>query len=662
MPDFERPADSGRDNVYDFSVRASDGSNYGYLGVIVTVEDVNEAPVITTTSKTSFTYRENGTATIYTFSATDPEGATISWSPGGSDGGDFTITADSRGRGVLAFARPPDFESPTDADRDNVYEFTVVATDDQGLTDSVEVTVTVTDQNEGPVVSGSQSLSFTENQATDRILAIYTATDPEDPGAVLSQWSLSGSDAGDFTVNEQGELRFRYTPDFEAPADSGRDNVYEFSVRASDGSNYGYLGVTVTVEDVNEAPVITTTSKTSFTYRENGTATIYTFSATDPERADISWSPGGSDGGDFTITADSRGRGVLAFARPPDFESPTDADRDNVYEFTVVATDDQGLTDSVEVTVTVTDQNEGPVVSGSQSLSFTENQATDRILAIYTATDPEDPGAVLSQWSLSGSDAGDFTVNEQGELRFRYTPDFEAPADSGRDNVYEFSVRASDGSNYGYLGVTVTVEDVNEAPVITTTSKTSFTYRENGTATIYTFSATDPEGATISWSPGGSDGGDFTITADSRGRGVLAFARPPDFESPTDADRDNVYEFTVVATDDQGLTDSVEVTVTGIDQNEGPVVSGSQSLSFAENQATGRVLGTYAAIDPEDPGTPITRWSLSGSDAGDFTVSEGGELRFRYTPDFEAPADSGRDNVYEFSVRARMGATTAIWG
>ena len=622
-PDFEAPADSGRDNVYEFSVRASDGRNYGYLGVIVTVEDVNEAPVITTTSKTSFTYRENGTATIYTFSATDPEGATISWSPGGSDGGDFTITADSRGRGVLAFARPPDFESPTDADRDNVvYEFTVVATDSERNRAELHVAVTVTDVNEGPVVSGSQSLSFTENQATGRVLGTYAAIDPEDPGTPITRWGLSGSDAGDFTVSEGGELRFRYTPDFEAPADSGRDNVYEFSVRASDGRNYGYLGVTVTVEDVNEAPVITTTSKTSFTYRENGTATIYTFSATDPEGATISWSPGGSDGGDFTITADSRGRGVLAFARPPDFESPTDADRDNVVEVSVVATDSERNRAELQVAVTVTDVNEGPVVSGSQSLSFTENQATDRILAIYTATDPEDPGTPITRWGLSGSDAGDFTVSEGGELRFRYTPDFEAPADSGRDNVYEFSVRASDGRNYGYLGVTVTVEDVNEAPVITTTSKTSFTYRENGTATIYTFSATDPEGATISWSPGGSDGGDFTITADSRGRGVLAFARPPDFESPTDADRDNVYEFTVVATDDQGLTDSVEVTVTVTDQNEGPVVSGSQSLSFTENQATDRILAIYTATDPEDPGTPITRWGLSGSDAGDFTVSE----------------------------------------
>ena len=107
---------------------------------------------------------------------------------------------------------------------------------------------------------------------------------PRTPGAVISRWSLSGSDAGDFAISGGGELSFRNVPDFEAPADSGRDNVYDFSVRASDGRNYGYLEVTVTVEDVNEAPVITTTSRTSFTYRENGTATIYTFSATDPER------------------------------------------------------------------------------------------------------------------------------------------------------------------------------------------------------------------------------------------------------------------------------------------------------------------------------------------------------------------------------------------
>ena len=108
-------------------------------------------------------------------------------------------------------------------------------------------------------MTGSVSLTFTENVEMDRVLATYTGRDPEDPSADITRWSLSGTDAGDFTINENGELSFRYVPDYERPADSGRDNLYNFSVRASDGSLYGYLGVTVTVEDVNEAPTITTT-------------------------------------------------------------------------------------------------------------------------------------------------------------------------------------------------------------------------------------------------------------------------------------------------------------------------------------------------------------------------------------------------------------------
>ena len=47
--------------------------------------------------------------------------------------------------------------------------------------------------------------------------------------------------------------------------------------------------MTSTVDDVNEAPAITTTSMTAFTYRENGTATIYIFKATDPEKSNIEW-------------------------------------------------------------------------------------------------------------------------------------------------------------------------------------------------------------------------------------------------------------------------------------------------------------------------------------------------------------------------------------
>ena len=639
VPDHERPADSGRDNVYNLSVRASDGRNYGYLAVTVTVEDVNEPPAVTGT--TTFTYRENGTATLHTFRATDPERSAIAWSVTGTDDDDFTISE----TGVLSFASPPDYESPADSDRDNVYEVTVVAKDDASNSGTLDVVVTVTDVNEGPEISGQQGLSFTENQQTERVLATYTATDPEDTSAVITRWSLTGTDAGDFTIDESGQLSFRNVPDHERPADSGRDNVYNLSVRASDGRNYGYLAVTVTVEDVNEPPAVTGT--TTFTYRENGTATLHTFRATDPERSAIEWSVTGTDDDDFTISE----TGVLSFASPPDYESPADSDRDNVYEVTVVAKDDASNSGTLDVVVTVTDVNEGPEISGQQGLSFTENQQTERVLATYTATDPEDTSAVITRWSLTGTDAGDFTIDESGQLSFRNVPDHERPADSGRDNVYNLSVRASDGRNYGYLAVTVTVEDVNEAPTITTTSKTAFTYRENGTATIYTFRATDPERSAIAWSVSGTDDDDFTISE----TGVLSFASPPDYESPADSDRDNVYEVTVVAKDDASNSGTLDVVVTVTDVNEGPEISGQQGLSFTENQQTERVLATYTATDPEDTSAVITRWSLTGTDAGDFTIGESGQLSFRNVPDHERPADSGRDNVYNLSVRASDG-------
>ena len=339
---------------------------------------------------------ENGTATLHTFRATDPERSAIEWSVSGADDDDFAISE----TGVLSFTSPPNYESPTDSDRDNVYEVTVVAKDDASNSGTLDVVVTVTDVNEGPEISGQQGLSFTENQQTERVLATYTATDPEDTSAVITRWSLTGTDAGDFTIDESGQLSFRNVPDHERPADSGRDNVYNLSVRASDGRNYGYLAVTVTVEDVNEPPAVTGT--VTFTYRENGTATLHTFRATDPERSAIEWSVSGADDDDFAISE----TGVLSFASPPDYESPTDSDRDNVYEVTVVAKDDASNSGTLDVVVTVTDVNEGPEISGQQGLSFTENQQTERVLATYTATDPEDTSAVITRWSLTGTDRG----------------------------------------------------------------------------------------------------------------------------------------------------------------------------------------------------------------------------------------------------------------
>ena len=465
---------------------------------------------------------------------------------------------------------------------------TVQARDAQGKTGELPVTVTVTDQNEGAVVTGQQTIAVQENRDPTLTLATYLASDPE--GQPITRWSLSGSDGGDFLISENGELTFRNTPDYDRPADSNRDNEYRVTVRAYDGRIYGNLDVTVTVSNVNEHdPVIRSGSRTSFTYREEGTSALYTYRTTDGDKDDmITWSTRGSDGDLFEFND----RNGLVFKEPPDYEAPQDLGGDQVYNLTVVATDSGGRSASLEVTVTVTAVDEGPEITGATTYTVPEGQELGG--ASFTARDPEDAGAAVTAWRLAGSDAGDFTITDTGQnsaqLTFRNTPDYDRPADSNRDNEYLVTIRAYNGSTYGSLDVTVTVTDQNEAePVVT--GRETLSFRENTSADtrLYTYRATDTDrDATIAWSVGGTDGGDFTISTG----GELFFSSIPDHEQAADSDSDNVYEITVVASDGSNKG-TLAVTVTVTDVNEGPEITGTQSLSFAENTATDRVLASY---------------------------------------------------------------------
>ena len=668
LPDYERPADSNRDNVYEVSIQPSDGRNNGSYPVTVTVNDVNEAPEIRSGSTTSFTQQENRTSRLYTFSATDPEQGTITWSVGGTDGNHFTI--DERGQFSFKEDNPPDFDTPGDDGGDNLYNITIEARDPESNTASLLVTVTVTEVNEGPVITrqGSAPGSVPENQGANQVLARYTASDPERPSVRITGWSTAGRDGGDFVMNALGELRFRNSPDYERPADSNRDNVYEVTIRASDGRKTGTLEEVqvVTVTDVNEPPTITTSSRTTFSQPENRNSTLYTFRATDPEGGTVTWTAAGTDGRFFAI--DEQGRFSFREDSPPDFDAPGDADGNNVYDVTVQARDPEFNSSSLDVVVTVTDHNESvePTISTRRPTSTYRENGTSTIYT-FRASDPQ-RGTTIT-WSLTGTDTGAFTITPdssgRGVLAFASPPDFESPADADRDNEYELAVVATDDEgNTDRVDFTITVTNHNEGvePTISTRRPPS-TYRENGTSAVYTFRASDPQsGTTIRWSVTGTDAGDFTITPDSSGRGVLTFNSPPDFESPADSNRDNEYELAVMATDDEGNSDRVDFTITVTDINEGPQVrlEGAATTTVPENTADTQMLARFTATDPENPNAPIFQWSTSGRDGGDFVISELGELRFRSSPDFERPADSNRDNVYEVTIRASDGRSYGI--
>ena len=322
---------------------------------------------------------------------------------------------------------------------------TIGASDGSGLTSTLDVEITVTDVNES---GGPTSVDYAENGTT--IVATYSSTDPDGDGVT---WSVAGTDAARFSISEDGELTFRSSPDYEAPNDANVDNVYEVTVRASDGNLVSTLDIEITVTDVNEPGVVT--GPTSVDYPENGTAAVASYSATDPDGDDVTWNIAGTDAARFSISA----VGALSFKTSPDYEAPNDANTDNVYEVTVRSSD-ANLVSALDVEVTVTDVNESGIVTGPTSVDYAENGTT--IVAAYSSTDPDGDGV---PWSVEGTDAARFSISTLGELTFRSSPDYEAPNDANADNVYEVTVRSSDANLVSTLDVEISVTDVNESGV-----------------------------------------------------------------------------------------------------------------------------------------------------------------------------------------------------
>ncbi|MCA1661443.1 MAG: PQQ-dependent sugar dehydrogenase [Novosphingobium sp.] len=101
----------------------------------------------------------------------------------------------------------------------------------------------------------------------------------------------------------------------------------------------------------------------------------------------------------------------------------------------------------------------------------------------------------------------------------------------------------------------------NQAPSFT--SATAVSVAENVSGPIYTATATDPNGDPLTFAvAGGPDAARFTISSG----GVIAFAAPPDFEAPADADRDNVYRIQLSVSDGRGGQATLDLAITVINQ------------------------------------------------------------------------------------------------
>ena len=184
------------------------------------------------------------------------------------------------------------------------------------------------------------------------------------------------------------------------------------TVRASDGHAFDDQTITITVNDVAEAPVIGSNGggpTASITVNENQTA-VTDVDATDPDlpAQTLTYSlVGGTDQAKFNINS---GTGVLTFISAPNFELPTDSDTNNTYVVTVRASDGT-LFDDQTITVTVANVNEQPTLAATgATIPYTEDTPSeDHAVTLFTgvAVSAVEPGQNLDQLVLTVSNVVD---------------------------------------------------------------------------------------------------------------------------------------------------------------------------------------------------------------------------------------------------------------
>ena len=110
-------------------------------------------------------------------------------------------------------------------------------------------------QPRSPVIADPGAISVEEFTTAAAKLSVSS---PDGNAVTLS---LSGADAGAFSITGDGSIRFALPPDFTAPADANKDNVYQVTVTANDTySTPATRAVSITVTSCPTCRVATTSA------------------------------------------------------------------------------------------------------------------------------------------------------------------------------------------------------------------------------------------------------------------------------------------------------------------------------------------------------------------------------------------------------------------
>ena len=468
--------------------------------------------------------------------------------------------------------------------------------------------------NQAPVISSdgggdTADINVTEN---DTAVTTVTATDGDLDTPVYSI-DLGSDDASFFSIDSgSGVLTFNTAPVFGSSADLDGDNVYEVTVQVSDG-NGGLDTQSISVTVVATAPIGHWTFDTDATDSSGNN-----YHGTLTNGAAIDTTGATNQVGEGKLSVDGTNDYLDLSSHVGSFQNLTEGTvsawvyAESSSTGAIFSVADSGDSDS---RFTLGRSGAGRVQlyvrEGASQLFFAESTATEIPLNTWThvAVSVDDSGnrIFINGSQLTGGDLTYYTGSSSTSTFFDDVPDLDFMA-WGTDNSsssYIFEGLIDEGRIYDTpLTASQIASLSNDPPQITSNSggATANINVVEDTTAVTTVTADDTDLDTLTYTiTGGADAAKFTLNSSS---GVLEFTVAPDFETPTDADTDNIYIVEVTVSDGNGGTDlqTLYVGVTDDAVVTYPDSNGTDnsyewitSVDFADlNSTTGQESGGYA--------------------------------------------------------------------
>ena len=547
----------------------------------------------------------------------------------------ITVGGDDQGTdGVTELGTDPklNYDAP---DNHRMFSVTVkveVTGGDATQKAEVDVNIEVTDVDESPRIMGKTAVDYPEinkDGAPNTVyVETYVGTDPEED---TISWDLRGADAALFTIDD-GVLKFRAAPDFEAPKDiigtntatatsTASDNQYSIVIRAISSRASDDTGpaetvdtpVDVTVTDVDEAGevVISRLQPEVDDDTDTDTNTVITATLTDPD---------GAQNASVPVTDTAITSGVTWEWKVSEI-GVKDLDRDNDAHWGIAPGGGAG-----SASYTPADSDAGKFL---------------RVTASYTDRESDEPKMAQMMSAYPVQAAGLGATNQ--------SPDFDG--DKFERSVAETAEVGDD------------VPGAVEATVRAPSDTDILTY---GLRAVETGDIDGIAGVTLPSGTGTEPADDLAAFDIDKATGQITVAEKLDFES-RGTPADGKYVVVATVTDPSGLGDVVVVVITVRDMNEVPVLRGRPELTINEIDGGGEdatkplfvdenadPASNVYNVDDEDDRASVASWRLEGEDAGQFQLigTVGRTLVFTTQPDYETPADADGDNVYKVTVVA----------